>query len=123
MRGPGRDANVRITMAHVSIIRAFSQAFVRYRLDGKLRELDEQLIKHRDAIKRCKPGPAQEAAKRRALNVSAPANVLSFVDSAFVSWHPFSLTILSLSQYLLPTTCYTYSLLSLNPLFLLQELL
>lgn len=38
-------------------------------LDAKLRELDEQLMKHRDAIKRCKPGPAQEAAKRRALNV------------------------------------------------------
>lgn len=28
-------------------------------------------MKHRDAIRRCKPGPAQDAAKRRALNVSA----------------------------------------------------
>jgi len=38
-------------------------------LDEKLRKLDEQLVKHREAIKRCRPGPAQEAAKRRALNV------------------------------------------------------
>ena len=39
------------------------------RLDEKLKKLDEQLIKHREAIKRSRPGPAQEAAKRRALNV------------------------------------------------------
>jgi len=39
------------------------------RLDEKLRKLDEQLIKHREAIRKCRPGPAQEAAKRRALNV------------------------------------------------------
>lgn len=39
------------------------------RLDEKIRKLDEQLIKHREAIKRSRPGPAQEAAKRRALNV------------------------------------------------------
>lgn len=38
-------------------------------LDGKIRDLDEQLIRHREAIKRCRPGPAQEAAKQRALNV------------------------------------------------------
>lgn len=38
-------------------------------LDGKLRELDEQLMKHREAIKRCRPGPAKDAATRRALNV------------------------------------------------------
>jgi charged multivesicular body protein 5 len=38
-------------------------------LDEKLKKLDEQLIKHREAIKRSRPGPAQEAAKRRALNV------------------------------------------------------
>ena len=40
------------------------------RLDEKLRKLDEQLVKHREVIKRTRPGPAQEAAKRRALNVS-----------------------------------------------------
>jgi charged multivesicular body protein 5 len=38
-------------------------------LDDKIRKLDEQLIKHREAIQRCRPGPAQDAAKRRALNV------------------------------------------------------
>ncbi len=41
----------------------------RCRLDEKLRKLDEQLIKHREVIKRTRPGPAQDAAKRRALNV------------------------------------------------------
>ena len=40
-----------------------------HRLDEKLRKLDEQLVKHREVIKRTRPGPAQEAAKRRALNV------------------------------------------------------
>jgi len=39
-----------------------------YRLDQKIRRLDEQLAKHRDQIRRSK-GPAQEAAKRRALQV------------------------------------------------------
>ena len=41
-----------------------------YRLDEKIRKLDEQLMKHRDAIKKTRPGPAQDAAKRRALSVS-----------------------------------------------------
>ena len=41
----------------------------RCRLDEKLKKLDEQLVKHREVIKRTRPGPAQEAAKRRALNV------------------------------------------------------
>lgn len=40
-------------------------------LDEKIRKLDEQLAKHKEAIKKCRPGPAQEAAKRRALAVSA----------------------------------------------------
>lgn len=40
------------------------------RLDDKIRKLDEQLMKHRDAIKKTRPGPAQDAAKRRALSVS-----------------------------------------------------
>ena len=39
------------------------------RLDEKIRKLDEQLVKHKDTIKRARPGPAQEAAKRRALGV------------------------------------------------------
>ncbi len=39
------------------------------RLDEKIRKLDEQLAKHRDNIKKARPGPAQEAAKRRALVV------------------------------------------------------
>ena len=43
------------------------------RLDEKIRKLDEQLAKHKEAIKKCRPGPAQEAAKRRALGVSLTA--------------------------------------------------
>jgi len=39
------------------------------RLDEKIRKLDEQLAQHRAQIKKCRPGPAQEAAKRRALQV------------------------------------------------------
>jgi charged multivesicular body protein 5 len=39
------------------------------RLDEKIRKLDEQLAKHRETIKKARPGPAQEAAKRRALVV------------------------------------------------------
>lgn len=39
-------------------------------LDDKIRKLEEQLMKHRDAIKKTRPGPAQDAAKRRALSVS-----------------------------------------------------
>lgn len=42
-------------------------------LDEKIRKLDEQLAKHKEAIKKCRPGPAQEAAKRRALVVSVSA--------------------------------------------------
>lgn len=38
-------------------------------LDEKIRKLDEQLAKHKDIIKKTRPGPAQEAAKRRALVV------------------------------------------------------
>lgn len=38
-------------------------------LDDKIRKLDEQLAKHREIIKKTRPGPAQEAAKRRALTV------------------------------------------------------
>lgn len=38
-------------------------------VDEKIRKLDEQLAKHKDIIKKTRPGPAQEAAKRRALTV------------------------------------------------------
>ena len=38
-------------------------------MDEKIRKLDEQLMKHKENIKRTRPGPAQDAAKRRALNV------------------------------------------------------
>ena len=38
-------------------------------LDDKIKRLDAELAKHRDLIRRTRPGPAQEAAKRRALTV------------------------------------------------------
>jgi charged multivesicular body protein 5 len=38
-------------------------------IDAKITSLDRELVKHRDAIKRARVGPAQEAAKRRALVV------------------------------------------------------
>eukprot|EP00884_Botryococcus_braunii_P019896 jgi/Botrbrau1/6590/Bobra.0189s0017.1 len=38
-------------------------------LDEKIRKLDAQLIQHREAIRKARPGPAQDAAKRRALGV------------------------------------------------------
>ena len=38
-------------------------------IDGKIAALDRELVKHREAIKRTRPGAAQEAAKRRALVV------------------------------------------------------
>ena len=38
-------------------------------LDDKIKRLDAELAKHRDLIRRARPGPAQEAAKRRALTV------------------------------------------------------
>jgi charged multivesicular body protein 5 len=38
-------------------------------IDEKIRKLEEQLVKHRETIKKARPGPAQDAAKRRALGV------------------------------------------------------
>lgn len=38
-------------------------------LDERIKKLDAELIKHREAIKKLRPGPAQEAAKQRALRV------------------------------------------------------
>jgi hypothetical protein len=38
-------------------------------LDEKIRKLDEQLLKHRAGLRALRPGPALEAAKRRALVV------------------------------------------------------
>ena len=46
-------------------------------LDEKIRKLDAQLMQHRENIRKTRPGPAQEAAKRRALGVCmhpAPAS-------------------------------------------------
>jgi charged multivesicular body protein 5 len=50
------DANTRLTTRGDTI-------------DEKIRKLEEQLVKHRDTIKKARPGPAQDAAKRRALGV------------------------------------------------------
>jgi charged multivesicular body protein 5 len=38
-------------------------------MDAKIAKLEEQLRTHREQIRKCRPGPAQEAAKRRALQV------------------------------------------------------
>lgn len=38
-------------------------------VDEKIKKLDAELAKHREIIKKARPGPAQEAAKRRALQV------------------------------------------------------
>jgi len=38
-------------------------------IDEKIRKLDAELLKHKEAIKKTRPGPAQEAAKQRALRV------------------------------------------------------
>lgn len=42
---------------------------VLHRLDEKIKTLDAQLLQHREAIRKARPGPAQDAAKRRALGV------------------------------------------------------
>lgn len=42
---------------------------VLHRLDEKIKKLDAQLVQHREAIRKARPGPAQDAAKRRALGV------------------------------------------------------
>ncbi|KIZ06464.1 Charged multivesicular body protein 5 [Monoraphidium neglectum] len=39
------------------------------RLDEQIRKLDEQLMKFKDQLKKTRPGPGQEAIKRRALQV------------------------------------------------------
>ena len=38
-------------------------------MDDKIKRLDAELAKHRDLIRRARPGPSLEAAKRRALTV------------------------------------------------------
>eukprot|EP01026_Neomeris_dumetosa_P048684 TRINITY_DN42200_c0_g1_i6.p2 TRINITY_DN42200_c0_g1~~TRINITY_DN42200_c0_g1_i6.p2 ORF type:complete len:220 (-),score=57.39 TRINITY_DN42200_c0_g1_i6:285-944(-) len=38
-------------------------------LDEKINKLDQELLKHKEMIKKARPGPAQESAKRRAINV------------------------------------------------------
>lgn len=39
------------------------------RTDEKIRALDEQLAKYKEQLKKTRPGPAQDAIKRRALQV------------------------------------------------------
>ncbi|GAX77797.1 hypothetical protein CEUSTIGMA_g5240.t1 [Chlamydomonas eustigma] len=39
------------------------------RMDDKVKQLDDQLLKFKEQIKRTRPGPAQDAIKRRALQV------------------------------------------------------
>jgi hypothetical protein len=43
----------------------------KHRLDEQIRKLDEQLMKFKDQLKKTRPGPGQEAIKRRALQVRA----------------------------------------------------
>mmetsp|Transcript_28678 Transcript_28678/g.39613 ORF Transcript_28678/g.39613 Transcript_28678/m.39613 type:complete len:234 (-) Transcript_28678:233-934(-) len=38
-------------------------------IDEKIKKLDNELVKHREAIKKMRPGPGQNAAKQRALRV------------------------------------------------------
>ncbi|CAG9467437.1 unnamed protein product [Pedinophyceae sp. YPF-701] len=38
-------------------------------LEARIKELDKKLVQHREAIKRTRPGPGQEVAKKRALQV------------------------------------------------------
>ena len=63
-------------------------------MDEKIRKLDEQLAKHKDIIKKTRPGPAQEAAKRRALVVrrlaSAASPALAAVCGATACRTPFA---------------------------------
>lgn len=45
-------------------------------MEEQINKLDQQLMKFREQIKKTRPGPAQEALKRRALTVSAlPASL------------------------------------------------
>lgn len=56
--GPGRDA--KLSAAPVSF---------KCRSDAQIAKLDEQLAKYKEQIKKTRPGPAQDAIKRRALQV------------------------------------------------------
>jgi charged multivesicular body protein 5 len=38
-------------------------------MDDQIKKLDEQLLKYKEQIKKTRPGPAQDAIKRRALQV------------------------------------------------------
>jgi charged multivesicular body protein 5 len=44
-------------------------AHVRNRVDVKIKKLDDQLIKYKEQIKKTRPGAAQDAIKRRAIQV------------------------------------------------------
>ena len=54
-----------------------------HRLDDKIRKLDEQLLKAKEAIHRMRPGPSQDSAKRRALTVRSFFGVSRII----VLWH------------------------------------
>ena len=41
------------------------------RIDEQIKKLDQQLMQFREQIRKTRPGPAQEALKRRALTVSS----------------------------------------------------
>lgn len=41
------------------------------RIDEQINKLDAQLVKFREQIKKTRPGPSQEALKRRALTVGS----------------------------------------------------
>ena len=56
-------------MLHQVLLVVVNSSFDSRRLDDKIKKLDEQLMKHRDVIKKTRPGPGQDAAKRRALSV------------------------------------------------------
>ena len=45
--------------------------FVESRIEDKIRKLDEQLLKAKENIKRMRPGPSQDSAKKRALTVTS----------------------------------------------------
>lgn len=54
------------------------------RIDEQINKLDAQLVKFREQIKKTRPGPSQEALKRRALTVSSRLLMASEPPTAVV---------------------------------------
>jgi charged multivesicular body protein 5 len=55
------------------------------RIDEQINKLDQQLMKFREQIKKTRPGPAQEALKKRALTVGI--SVMCYISvHACMSW-------------------------------------